>query len=150
MNESKWRVLSASVLSFCIFYSFYTLFTLTFLSALLPLTPAPEITQSQDYESCYLFFPSLPASPTSTIPLTIVWQSEQSRENKGAGQVFKEENVNCQSDCDVRISVSHQTSILKERRKRKRNRAIGWRLFNQTKGNGEEEKNERAAQVHAR
>lgn len=52
----------------------------------------PEITQSDDYESCYLSLHPHP-TPLSAIPPTIVWQSEQSEGNKGEGQVFEEERM---------------------------------------------------------
>lgn len=70
--------------------------------------------------------PSLPSPPLtaptpSAIPLTIVWQSEQSEGNKGAGQVFKEERMSTVSlVCDAGISGSHQTSILRERERGER------------------------------
>lgn len=98
----------------------------------------PEIAQSEDDESCYLSLPPCPRS-TSAIPLTIVWQSEQSEGNKGAGQLFKEERMSTVSPgCDVGISASHQTSILREKRKPKKKE--GGCVFSQKEQKGGKKK----------
>lgn len=105
-------LLSTSILSFFFPLSFlYTFCSSNFLS---------EITQSGHYESCYL---SLHPHPTSlsAIPLTIVWQSEQTDRNKGEGPFFLKKRE-CQLSvwlwCWNQFRPSNFYCILKERRKK--------------------------------